>query len=129
MTETGATILVVDNLPTMRRVIRGALKDLGFSNVHEAEDGYRALAWLGENGADLVLSEWAMPNVDGLEMIRRMRADAALKDIPVVLVTAQAEKESIVAAIEAGSDGYIVKPFTLATLESKIRQFLGRRPE
>lgn len=119
------TILVVDNLPTMRRVIRGALRDLGFTNVVEAEDGQQALARLREHGADLVISEWAMPNVDGLEMIRRIRADAALADTPVLMVTAEARRKNIVAAVEAGTDGYVVKPFTLATLEAKIQQLFG----
>lgn len=119
------TILVVDNLPTMRRVIRGALRDLGYSNVAEAEDGQQALARLREHGADLVISEWAMPNVDGLEMIRRIRADDALADTPVLMVTAEARRENILAAVEAGSDGYVVKPFTLATLEAKIQQLFG----
>lgn len=113
-------ILVVDDFPTMRRIIKNLLKDLGFENVDEAEDGLIGLEKLRNGSFDLVVSDWNMPNMDGLAMLKEIRADAALGKLPVLMVTAEAKKENIIAAAKAGASGYVVKPFTAATLEEKL---------
>lgn len=115
-------ILVVDDFPTMRRIIRNLLKDLGFENVDEAEDGAQALEKLRNSTFDLVVSDWNMPNMDGLEMLKTIRQDPALSKLPVLMVTAEAKKENIIAAAQAGANGYVVKPFTAATLEEKLNK-------
>lgn len=114
------SILVVDDFPTMRRIVRSLLKELGYNNVDEAEDGQEALAKLRGGQFEFVLSDWNMPNLDGLEMLKQMRADPALKELPVLMITAEAKKENIIAAAQAGANGYIVKPFTAVTLEEKL---------
>jgi len=119
-------ILVVDDFPTMRRIVRSLLRELGFSNIEEAEDGQQALAKLKEGGIELIVSDWNMPNMDGLEMLKLVRADAALKHIPVLMVTAEAKKENIIAAAQAGASGYVVKPFTAATLEEKLNKIFEK---
>lgn len=116
--------LVVDDFSTMRRIIRNLLRELGFLNVEEAEDGVAALRKLRESNFDFVVSDWNMPNMDGLTMLQSVRADAELKKIPVLMVTAEAKKENIVAAAQAGANGYIVKPFTAATLDEKLNKIL-----
>lgn len=115
-------ILVVDDFPTMRRIIRNLLKDLGFENVDEAEDGVMGLEKLRHGSFDLVVSDWNMPNMDGLAMLQAIRADAALSSLPVLMVTAEAKKENIIAAAREGANGYVVKPFTAATLEEKLNK-------
>lgn len=120
MVDKGIKILVVDDFPTMRRIIRNLLKELGFENVDEAEDGVIGLEKLRNGGFQLVVSDWNMPNLDGLEMLKQIRADASLASLPVLMVTAEAKKENIVAAAQAGANGYVVKPFTAATLEEKL---------
>lgn len=119
-------ILVVDDFPTMRRIVRSLLRELGFSNIEEAEDGQQGLAKLKEGGIELIVSDWNMPNMDGLEMLKQVRADAALKHIPVLMVTAEAKKENIIAAAQAGASGYVVKPFTAATLEEKLNKIFEK---
>jgi two-component system chemotaxis response regulator CheY len=104
----------------MRRIIKNLLKDLGFENVDEAEDGLIGLEKLRNGSFDLVVSDWNMPNMDGLAMLTEIRADAALGKLPVLMVTAEAKKENIIAAAKAGASGYVVKPFTAATLEEKL---------
>ncbi len=116
--------LVVDDFSTMRRIIRNLLRELGFLNVEEAEDGAAALRKLRESNFDFVVSDWNMPNMDGLTMLQSVRADAELKQIPVLMVTAEAKKENIIAAAQAGANGYIVKPFTAATLDEKLNKIL-----
>jgi len=115
-------ILVVDDFPTMRRIIRNLLKDLGFENVDEAEDGVQGLEKLRNGNFDLVVSDWNMPNMDGLVMLQTIRADPQLAKLPVLMVTAEAKKENIIAAAKAGANGYVVKPFTAATLEEKLNK-------
>jgi len=115
-------ILVVDDFPTMRRIIRNLLKDLGFENVDEAEDGAQGLEKLRNGNFDLVVSDWNMPNMDGLVMLQTIRADPELSKLPVLMVTAEAKKENIIAAAKAGANGYVVKPFTAATLEEKLNK-------
>jgi len=119
-------ILVVDDFPTMRRIVRNLLKDLGFENVDEAEDGVMALAKLRAEPFDFVVSDWNMPNLDGLSMLRQIRADAALANLPVLMVTAEAKKENIIEAAQAGANGYVVKPFTAATLEEKMNRIFEK---
>ncbi len=112
--------LVVDDFSTMRRIVRNLLKELGLTNVEEAEDGAAALAKLREGGFDFVVSDWNMPNMDGLALLQHVRADAGLKTLPFLMITTEAKKENIAAAAQAGASGYIVKPFTAATLQEKL---------
>ena len=114
--------LVVDDFSTMRRIVRGLLKELGFLNVDEAEDGVVALARLKSESFDFVVSDWNMPNMTGIELLRAIRADAALAHLPVLMVTAEAKKENIIEAAKAGASGYVVKPFTAATLDEKLNK-------
>lgn len=119
--------LVVDDFSTMRRIIRNLLKELGFTNIDEAEDGVAALTKLKGGGFDFVVSDWNMPNMTGIELLRAIRGDEALKDLPVLIVTAEAKKENIVEAAHAGASGYVVKPFTAATLDEKINKILQKQ--
>jgi two-component system chemotaxis response regulator CheY len=119
-------ILVVDDFPTMRRIIKNLLKDLGFENVDEAEDGALGLEKLRNGTFDFVLSDWNMPNMDGLDMLKAIRADANLAKLPVLMVTAEAKKENIIAAAQAGANGYVVKPFTAAILEEKLNKIFEK---
>jgi two-component system, chemotaxis family, chemotaxis protein CheY len=114
--------LVVDDFSTMRRIVRNLLKELGFMNVQEAEDGVDALAKLRAETFDFVVSDWNMPNMTGLELLQAIRADAKLKHLPVLMVTAEAKKENIIMAAQAGANGYVVKPFTAATLDEKLKK-------
>ena len=119
-------ILVVDDFPTMRRIVRNLLKELGYGNVDEAEDGAAGLARLRGGGFDFVITDWNMPNLDGLAMLQQIRADAALSHLPVLMVTAESKKENIIAAAQAGANGYVVKPFTAATLDEKLTKILEK---
>lgn len=112
--------LVVDDFSTMRRIVRNLLKELGYTNVDEAEDGVQALTKLRSDKYDFVVSDWNMPNMDGLTMLKTIRADDALKKLPVLMVTAEAKRENIIEAAKAGASGYVVKPFTAATLDEKL---------
>jgi two-component system chemotaxis response regulator CheY len=120
MIDKSMNVLVVDDFPTMRRIVRSLLKELGFNNVDEAEDGQDALGKLKSGSFQFVISDWNMPNLDGLDMLKQIRADGNLGSTPVLMITAEAKKENIIAAAKAGANGYIVKPFTAATLEEKI---------
>ncbi|GKS69220.1 response regulator receiver protein [Nitrosomonas sp. PY1] len=122
MPDKNLKFLVVDDFSTMRRIVRNLLKELGFVNVDEAEDGAAALRKLQDGDFDFIVSDWNMPNMDGLTMLQNVRASEALKNIPVLMVTAEAKKENIVAAAQAGASGYIVKPFTAAVLEEKLNK-------
>ena len=119
-------ILIVDDFPTMRRIVKNLLKDLGMENVDEAEDGVMAMAKLQSGNFDLVISDWNMPNKDGLALLKEIRADGALAKLPVLMVTAEAKKDNIVAAAQAGANGYIVKPFTAAVLEEKLTKVFDK---
>lgn len=112
--------LVVDDFSTMRRILRNLLKELGFTNVDEAEDGQAALHKLRSQTFDFVVSDWNMPNMTGIELLRNVRADAQLKHLPFLMITAEAKRENIIEAAQAGASGHIVKPFTAATLEEKL---------
>lgn len=120
MADKNLNFLVVDDFSTMRRIVRNLLKELGYNNVEEAEDGAQALDKLNSGRFQFVVSDWNMPNLDGLEMLKRIRASDALKHLPVLMVTAEAKKENIIAAAQAGANGYVVKPFSAATLEEKL---------
>jgi two-component system chemotaxis response regulator CheY len=118
--------LVVDDFSTMRRIVRNLLKELGFTNVDEAEDG--AVAWQKLQGGsfDFVITDWNMPNMDGLTLLQTIRGDANYKMLPVLMITAEAKKENIIAAAQAGASGYIVKPFTAATLNEKLTKIFEK---
>ncbi|KAF0203189.1 MAG: two-component system chemotaxis family response regulator [Gallionellaceae bacterium] len=123
MPDPNMKILVVDDFSTMRRIVRNLLKELGFANVTEAEDGVDALNKLrSEGNFEFVVSDWNMPNMTGIELLRNIRADAALKHLPVLMVTAEAKRENIIEAAQAGASGYVVKPFTAATLDEKLKK-------
>jgi len=124
--RTALRFLVVDDFPTMRRIVRNLLKELGFVKVDEAEDGAIALAKLKAGGFDFVLSDWNMPNMDGLQLLKAVRADPELKHLPVLMITAEAKKENIIAAAQSGAHGYIVKPFTAATLSEKLEKIFEK---
>jgi two-component system, chemotaxis family, chemotaxis protein CheY len=124
--DKGMKILVVDDFPTMRRIVRNLLKELGYSNVDEAEDGAAGLARLRSGSYEFVISDWNMPNLDGLAMLKEIRADANLAHLPVLMVTAESKKENIIAAAQAGASGYVVKPFTAATLDEKLNKILEK---
>jgi len=118
--------LVVDDFSTMRRIVRNLLKELGHTDAEEAEDGQIALNKLRAGGFDFVVSDLNMPNMNGFELLREIRADPVLRALPVLLVTAEARKEDIVTAAQIGASGYIVKPFTRATLEDKLAKILQK---
>jgi two-component system chemotaxis response regulator CheY len=126
MADPKMKFLVVDDFSTMRRIVRNLLKELGYSNVDEAEDGVEALSKLRAGGFDFVVSDWNMPNMDGLTMLQNIRQDPALKHLPVLMVTAEAKKENIIAAAQAGASGYVVKPFTAATLDEKLSKIFEK---
>lgn len=118
--------LVVDDFSTMRRIVRNLLKELGFTNVDEAEDGAIALQKLQAGGFDFVVTDWNMPNMDGLTLLQSIRATPTLKHLPVLMITAEAKKENIIAAAQAGANGYIVKPFTAGTLSEKLTKIFEK---
>jgi two-component system chemotaxis response regulator CheY len=118
--------LVVDDFSTMRRIVRGLLKEMGANNTDEAEDGAVALQMLKQNSYDFVVSDINMPNMNGFELLKAVKADDSLKHIPVLMVTAEARKEDIVMAAQSGAAGYVVKPFTKATLEEKVQKIMQK---
>ena len=124
MTDSSMRILVVDDFSTMRRIVRNLLKDIGYSNTDEADDGARALQKLKTERFDFVLSDWNMPNMTGIDLLKAIRADDAIKHLPVLMITAEARRENIIEAAEAGASGYIVKPFTAATLDEKLKKIM-----
>ncbi|MEE9332032.1 MAG: chemotaxis response regulator CheY [Methylophilaceae bacterium] len=126
MADVNTKFLVVDDFSTMRRIVRNLLKELGFANVEEAEDGVDGLSKLQGGDFDFVVSDWNMPNMDGLVMLKKIREDSKLAKIPVLMVTAEAKKENIIAAAQAGANGYVVKPFTAATLDDKLSKIFEK---
>ncbi|WP_438646594.1 chemotaxis response regulator CheY [Saccharospirillum mangrovi] len=119
-------ILVVDDFSTMRRIVKNLLRDLGFSNTHEADDGSSAWPMLQSSDFDFVVTDWNMPGMTGIELLKKIRSDDRLKSIPVLMVTAEAKRDQIVAAAQAGVNGYVVKPFTAAALKEKIDKIFER---
>ena len=126
MTNKNLKFLVVDDFPTMRRIVMSLLKELGYANLSEAENGAEGLAKLRSSHFDFVVSDWNMPVMDGLTMLQHIRDDATLKHLPVLMVTAEAKKENIIAAAQAGASGYVVKPFTAATLQDKLAKIFEK---
>ncbi len=118
--------LIVDDFSTMRRIVRNLLKEAGYANADEAEDGVVALQKLRNMSFDFVVTDINMPNMNGFELLTQVRQDATLKHLPVLMITAEARKEDIVMAAQAGASGYIVKPFTKATLEEKVAKILQK---
>ena len=125
-TTTEMKFLVVDDFATMRRIVRNLLKEIGYSNADEAEDGVAALQKLKMGGFDFVVSDINMPNMNGFDLLKSIRAEPILRDLPVLMVTAEAKKEDIMTAAQAGASGYIVKPFTKATLEEKLAKIIDK---
>lgn len=119
-------ILVVDDFSTMRRIIKNLLKELGFSNIDEADDGSTALPKLKKGEYDFLVTDWNMPGMTGIDLLKAVRADPKLASLPVLMVTAEAKKEQIVMAAQAGVNGYVVKPFNAATLKEKIEKIFER---
>ena len=121
-------VLVVDDFPTMRRIVKNLLKQLGFENIDEAEDGAQALGKLKAGGFGLVVSDWNMPVMEGIDLLKHVRADDSLKMIPFLMVTAEAEKDKVITAIKAGVDNYVVKPFTAEVLKEKLEKIADKKP-
>jgi two-component system, chemotaxis family, chemotaxis protein CheY len=119
--------LVVDDYSTMRRIVKNLLHDLGYTNVAEADDGKTALPMLQKGGYDFLITDWNMPGMPGLELLKTIRADEKLAKLPVLMLTAEAKREQIVEAAQAGVNGYVIKPFTAATLKEKIDKILEGR--
>ena len=119
--------LVVDDFSTMRRIVKNFLNDLGYTNVTEADDGNTALPILKAGNIDFLITDWNMPGMPGLELLKAVRADPALAKLPVLLLTAEAKREQIVEAAQAGVNGYVIKPFTAQTLKEKLDKILQSR--
>jgi two-component system, chemotaxis family, chemotaxis protein CheY len=119
-------ILIVDDFSTMRRIIKNLLRELGFDNTIEADDGQTALPLVKAGDIDLLITDWNMPGMPGIELLRHVRSDPATRQLPVLMVTAEASREQIVQAAEAGVNGYVIKPFTAQTLEQKIAKIFER---
>jgi two-component system chemotaxis response regulator CheY len=118
--------LVVDDYSTMRRIVKNLLNDLGYTNVAEADDGQSALPMLKAGGFDFLVTDWNMPGMPGLDLLKAVRADPALAKMPVLMLTAEAKREQIIEAAQAGVNGYVIKPFTAVTLKEKIDKILGQ---
>lgn len=119
-------ILIVDDFSTMRRIVKNLLRDLGFNNTQEADDGLTALPMLKKGDFDFVVTDWNMPGMQGIDLLKNIRADEELKHLPVLMITAEAKREQIIEAAQAGVNGYIVKPFTAATLKEKLDKIFER---
>ena len=117
--------LVVDDFSTMRRIIKNLLHDLGYPNVTEADDGKTALPMLQGGGFDFLISDWNMPGMSGLDLVKAVRSDTKLAKMPVLMLTAEAKREQIIEAAQAGVNGYVIKPFTAETLKEKLDKILG----
>ena len=118
--------LVVDDFSTMRRIVKNLLNDLGYANVAEADDGNTALPMLQTGGFDFLVTDWNMPGMPGLDLLKAVRADPKLAKMPVLMLTAEAKREQIIEAAQAGVNGYVIKPFTAITLKEKIDKILGQ---
>ncbi|EKN47717.1 response regulator [Pseudomonas floridensis] len=119
-------ILIVDDFSTMRRIIKNLLRDLGFTNTSEADDGLTALPMLQSGAFDFLVTDWNMPGMSGIDLLRQVRQDERLKSLPVLMVTAEAKREQIIEAAQAGVNGYVVKPFTAQALKEKIEKIFER---
>jgi len=123
--DTNMKVLVVDDFATMRRIVKNILSQLGFKNIIEADDGTTALEILKKEPVDMIISDWNMPKMTGLELLKAVRADASLSDIPFIMVTAEAQQDNIILAVKAKVSQYVVKPFTAETLGEKIEKVFG----
>ena len=123
--DTSIKVLVVDDFATMRRIVKGVLKQLGFSDIIEAEDGDLAFKELKREKIGLIVSDWNMPNMTGLDLLKAVKEDASLKDIPFLMVTAEGQKENVIQAVQAGVSNYIVKPFTPETFSAKLEKIFN----
>jgi two-component system chemotaxis response regulator CheY len=123
--QSNLSILVVDDFSTMRRIIKNLLNDLGYANITEADDGNTALPLLRNGKFDFLITDWNMPGMAGLDLVKHVRADARLGKMPVLMLTAEAKRDQIVEAVQAGVNGYVIKPFTAATLKEKIEKILA----
>lgn len=119
-------ILIVDDFSTMRRIIKNLLRDLGFSNTQEADDGLTGLPMLQSGSFDFLITDWNMPGMTGIDLLKAVRADERLRDLPILMVTAEAKRDQIIEAAQAGVNGYVVKPFTAAVLKEKIDKIFER---
>ena len=119
-------ILIVDDFSTMRRIIKNLLRDLGFTNTVEADDGLTAIPILNSGSIDFLVTDWNMPGMTGIDLLRHVRADEKLRSLPVLMVTAEAKREQIIEAAQAGVNGYVVKPFTAQALKEKIERIFER---
>ncbi len=119
-------ILIVDDFSTMRRFIKNLLRDLGFTNTVEADDGLTAIPILNSGSIDFLVTDWNMPGMTGIDLLRHVRADEKLRTLPVLMVTAEAKREQIIEAAQAGVNGYVVKPFTALALKEKIEKIFER---
>ena len=126
MADKNLKMLVVDDFSTMRRIVRNLLKELGYTNVDEAEDGVVAMQKLKGGNFQFVITDWNMPNMTGIELLKAIRVDPTLKHLPVLMITAEAKKENIIEAAQSGASGYIVKPFTAGTLEEKLNKIFEK---
>lgn len=127
MLQSNSKILIVDDFPTMRKIVRGVLKQIGYTNIDEAEDGAQAYEKVEQNDYDFIVSDWNMPNMTGLELLKAVRANPKSKNIPFLMVTAEADKENIVEAVKSGVSNYVVKPFNAGTLKEKIDKIFANR--
>ena len=123
--DTSMKVLVVDDFATMRRIVKGVLKQLGFNNIVEAEDGTTAMDALKKEKVGLIVSDWNMPKMTGLDLLKAVRSDEDLKDTPFIMVTAEGQKENVIEAVKAGVSNYIVKPFTPETFSEKLQKVFG----
>ena len=123
--STSLKILVVDDFATMRRIMKNILKQLGYTNITEADDGTTALEELKRGSFDLIISDWNMPKMTGLDLLKLVRADPAYKDIPFLMVTAEAQKQNVIEAVQAGVSNYVVKPFTAEAIADKLGKIIG----
>ncbi|GJL50912.1 chemotaxis response regulator CheY [Candidatus Nitrospira salsa] len=127
MLDTSMKVLVVDDMSTMRRIVKNVLKQIGYSDIAEAENGQDALTKLKAGGFGLVVSDWNMPVMPGIELLRNVRGDANLKSLPFLMVTAEAQKENIIEAVQAGVSNYVVKPFTAEALQEKLEKIFAKK--
>ncbi len=123
--DTSIKILCVDDFATMRRILKNILKQLGFNNITEADDGTTALDELKKSSYDLIISDWNMPKMTGLELLKTVRGTPEFKDIPFLMVTAEAQKQNVIEAVQAGVSNYVVKPFTAEAIAEKLEKILG----
>jgi two-component system chemotaxis response regulator CheY len=119
-------VLVVDDFATMRRIIKNVLKQIGFANILEADDGTTALAVLKKNEVDLIISDWNMPKMTGLDLLKNVRGEESTKNIPFLMVTAEAQKDNVLEAVQAGVSNYVVKPFTADAIKEKLTQVFAK---